>query len=141
MRLLLWIHLHGVKDESNYLAKLAKKIDYSEGSIKSHLIPDLLESNLIKSLNPDKVSPPYRTTNEAKKLLEPIFLIRTIGYWFAIFGTVALLSLFFYIDRPALLVYWYLPFVVMGFEFLIIILILYPHILLRFGKIAFPKSE
>jgi hypothetical protein len=42
-RPLLWIHLHGVKDESNYLAKPAKEIDYSEGSIKSEFIPDLME--------------------------------------------------------------------------------------------------
>lgn len=141
VRLLLWIHLHGVKDESNYLAKLAKKIDYSEGSIKSHLISDLLESKLIESLNPDKESPPYRTTREAKKLLEPIFLIRTIGLWFAIFVTVVLLSLFWYIDRPALLVYWYLPCTVVGFVVLVVVLILYPQILLKFGKTAFPKSD
>jgi len=36
IRLLLWTYLYDIKDESNWLAKLAKEIDYSEGSVHTH---------------------------------------------------------------------------------------------------------
>lgn len=142
MRLLLWIHLHEVKNESNYLAKLAQAIDYSEGSLKSHLLPDLLQRDLIESLNPDKVSPPYKTTNEAEKLLEPIFFVRKMGYLFIFFisaMSAALLS--FYIYNPALLILWWLPLTALGFGLLIGALLLYPQILLKLGKKALPGSR
>jgi DNA-binding transcriptional ArsR family regulator len=141
VRLLLWVCLHGVEDESNYLAKLSDKLDYSEGSIKAHLI-DLLDKGLIKSLNPDGVSPPYRGTSEAKKLLEPIFFVRKIGYFFAVFVSCTFLTLIgWYIHHLEFLMLYWVPLTLAGFVFLITILILYPYMLLKCGKIAFPGSK
>ncbi|MEM4703651.1 MAG: hypothetical protein QXJ02_01070 [Candidatus Bathyarchaeia archaeon] len=65
IRLLLWIYLYGIKDESNWLAKLAKKIDYSEGSLQTQII-DLQNKNLIESRNPKGEGPPYIITDEGK---------------------------------------------------------------------------
>jgi hypothetical protein len=142
VRLLLLIHLYGVKDESNYLAQLADKLDYSEGSIKSNLISDLLNKNLIESLIIDNESPPYRTTKEAKKFLDPIFFVRIMGIMFAIFVFAMFFELFYYyIDRTVLLIQLWLPAAIIGFGLLVSVLILYPNLLLRFGKIAYPSSD
>jgi hypothetical protein len=140
VRLLLWICLKKeIKDESNYLKKLADKIDYSGGSIRSHFIPELIRENLIESLSPDKRSPPYRATDEAKKLLAPIFFVRTVGILFTIFVAVIVAALPWYVSNLSFLFYWYLPWITIGFAFLVIVLILYPYFLLKAGKIAFPK--
>lgn len=142
VRLLLWIHLHGVKDESNYLAQLADKIDYSEGSIKSHLLSDLLDKGLIESLSPDKESPPFRTTKEAKKFLEPVFMVRKLGY-ISLFYLFSMFSLLvgWYIYNPALLVLWWVPITIFGFLAICFVLVLYPQILLKLGKMAYSSSE
>jgi len=142
VRLLLWIHLHGVKNESHYLAQLAEKIDYSGGSIRSHLLPDLLDKGLIESLNPDKESPPFRTTNEAKKFLEPVFMVRKLGY-ISLFYLFAMFSLLvgWYIYNPALLVLWWMPITIFGFAAICFVLVLYPQILLKLGKIVCSSSE
>lgn len=122
------------------MAQLADKIDYSEGSIKSHLI-EFLDKDLVESLNSDGVSPPYRGTSEAKKLLEPIFFIRKIGFIFTVFVFAVFLMLFgWYIYHPTLLIYVWLPLTMAGFCLLIFVLILYPDLLLKIGKIAFPSS-
>jgi hypothetical protein len=140
VRLLLWIYLKKeIKDESNYLKKLADKIDYSEGSIKSHFIPELIRENLIESFSPDKISPPYRATDEAKKLLAPIFFVRTVGIWFTVVVAVIVAAFPWYASNPSFLFYWYLPWVTGGFAFLLTVLILYPYFLLEAGRIAFPK--
>ena len=120
---------------------LANKLNYSKGSIKTNLV-DLLNRGLIESLNSDGVSPPYKGTVEAKKLLEPIFFVRKIGYFFAVFVFGILLTLIgwyaYYLEF--LVLYWF-PLTLSGFIFLISILILYPYILLKLGKIAFPNPK
>jgi hypothetical protein len=140
VRLLLWICLKKkIKNESNYLKKLGDRIDYSEGSIKSHLIPELLRKNLIKSLSPDKRSPPYRATDEARKLLEPIFFVRMVALWFALFVIIIALALPWYAASPTFLWYWYFPLTVGGFAFLLTVLFLYPYFILKMGKNPFPE--
>jgi hypothetical protein len=136
IRLLIRIYLHGVKDESNYLAKLAEEIGYEKGSLKSHLLTTLLDKNLIESTNPDRVSPPYQVTQEAKEILMPFLVIKWLGYASAIFEAVLLFSLFaFYIDNRPLLIFAWLPIAIVGFVILTICLILYPRFLLKLGKI------
>ncbi|MDH7564118.1 MAG: hypothetical protein QHH24_04460 [Candidatus Bathyarchaeota archaeon] len=141
VRLLLWIRLHGERDQSNYLAKLAKKIDYSEGSL-STLLNDLLAKGFIESLNPDQVSPPYRTTNEAKEFLEPIFLVRKIGYIVALITFLASSTIFWYhAYAPDLLFKWWLPVLVISFSPVVILLILYPNFILEMGKSSYSKAQ
>lgn len=141
-RLLLEIALHGVEYESNYLKRLADKIDYSEGSIKSQLLPDLLNSGLIESLSPDKESPPYRVTKDGKDLLSPIFVVRTIGCSIGILlFTLLATLLYFYISRPLLLIQIWLPAAVAGFTACIFPLIYYPQLIMKFGKLSFSKSK
>lgn len=64
VRVLLWIYLYGVKNENNWLAKLAKVIDYSSTGSLDALLTDLLDKNLIESYASDSKGPPYRVTEE-----------------------------------------------------------------------------
>jgi len=137
-RLLLEIALHGVENTPDYLKRLSGKIDYSAGSIKSQFIPDLLSEGLIESLNPDKQSPPYKVTPKGREILGPIFLVRIIGYWVVVLTVVVISTLlYFYIWNPGLLLLYWFPSTVAGFAAISIVLILYPQIIMRFGKVAF----
>lgn len=137
-RLLLEIALHGVEDTPDYLARLSRKIDYSAGSIKSQFLPDLLTNGFIESLNPDKQSPPYKITTKGREILEPIFLVRKIGYWTLILTIVVISTLlYFYIHNPLLLLQYWFPATLLGFLTISIVLILYPQIILKFGKKSF----
>lgn len=137
-RLLIEIALHGVENRPDYLAGLSRKIDYSAGSIKSQFLPDLLNDGYIESLDHDKQSPPYKATTKGKELLGPIFLVRTIGYCILILTIVAVSTLlYFYINNPILLVQYWFPSTLLGFLAISAVLILYPQIILKFGKKAF----
>jgi predicted transcriptional regulator len=138
VRLLLWIYLHGVKNESNYLARLAKQIGYSEGSLKSHIIPRLLEKNLIESFNSDKESPPYKITEKGKKFLWPILFTRRIGLFIITWvGIWTLIDYLCFIDNPILMLSSWLPLLLLSFAILSIVLILYPYLLVTRGKIGY----
>jgi len=134
VRLLLWIHLYGIKDESNWLAKLAKEIDYSEGSLQTQLI-DLQNKNMIESLNPKGEGPPYRITDEGENFLKPITFTRKIGmaitFWVILWGIVYYLI---FLNQPILMIFFWLPLLFVSFVILALILTFYPHLLLRLGK-------
>ena len=137
VRLLLWIYLYGVKDESNYLAKLADKIDYSEGSIKSHL-EDLLDKKFIVSLNSDRVSPPYKVAEDGKRFLKPILFVTRIGIavtaWNALW---ALIFYYLYTNQPVLVLVSWFPLLLVSFAVFSIVLLFYPYIIVKFGKISY----
>jgi len=138
VRLLLWIYMHEVKDESNWLAKLADKIDYSEGSIKSHLA-DFLDNKLIESLNSvSPMDPPYRITDEGKRFLQPILFVTKIGMAISIWvGLWAVVYYLYFINQPILMIASWLPLLIAGFVILALVLLFYPYLLLKFGKISY----
>jgi len=137
VRLLLWTYLHGIKDESNWLAKLAKEIDYSEGSTDTQLI-DLLDKNLIESLNPNTGGPPYKITDEGKKFLQPILFVTKIGIVTSIWvGLWAIIYYLYFFNQPILMITSWLPLLVVGFVILALVLLFYPYLLLRLGKISY----
>jgi hypothetical protein len=137
VRLLLWTHIHGIKNESNWLAKLAKEIDYSEGSVDTQLT-DLLDKNLIESLNSNAVGPPYRVTNEGKKFLQPILFTTRIGaattIWVGLWAVIYY-SLFY--SQPILMIAYWLPLLIVSFAILAVVLLFYPYLLLKLGKIGY----
>ena len=137
VRLLLWTYLHGIKDESNWLAKLAKEIDYSEGSLQTQII-DLQNKNLIESLNPKGDGPPYVITDEGKNFLKPISFTRKLGIVISIW--VSLWSLIYYLiflNQPILMIVYWLPLLLVSFVILTLVLVFYPYLLLRLGKISY----
>jgi len=137
VRLLLRIYLYGVENESNWLAKLAKEIDYSAGSLYNQIM-DLLNKNMIKSLNPDGVSPPYRITEEGKNFLKPILFTSKIGMIVSLW--VSLWTVIYYIiyfDKPIEMVAKWLPLLLVSFVTLALVLIFYPRLLLKLGKISY----
>lgn len=137
VRLLLWIYLYGIKDESNWLAKLAKEIDYSEGSLQTQII-DLQNKNLIKSLNPKGEGPPYMITDEGKNFLKPITFTTRIGVTISIWvGLWAIIYYLSFLNQPTLVIVYWLPLLVVSFAIFALILVLYPHLLLRLGKISY----
>jgi hypothetical protein len=141
IRLLLLIYLNkGLKDDPVYLSKLARKLQYSEGSIKSHLIPELIRMRLIESSNVDGRNPPFRTTNRAKKVLAPFILVRNIALYFTALILVAAAALPFYALHPWALYYWFIPLITFGFALLIGVLFFYPDILLRSSRSPLPKN-
>jgi hypothetical protein len=133
IRLLLWINLYGIKDESNWRSKLAKKIDYSEGSLDSH-IKDLLDKKFIESLNPNKIDPPYKITEEGKSFLNPILFTTKIGVittiWVTIWGVIYLLIF----NNPVLVMGSWFSLLLVSFIILSLVLAFFPHILVRVGK-------
>ena len=137
VRILLWIYLHNVKDESNWLAKLAKEIDYSEGSLYTQII-DLQSKNLIESCNPNGKGPPYRITDEGKSFLRPILFTTKIGaltsVWTALWAIVYYLI---FLNQPVLMIAYWLPLLIVSFAVLALVLIFYPHLLLKLGKISY----
>lgn len=137
IRLLLWIYLYGIKDESNWLAKLAKKIDYSEGSLQTQII-DLQNKNLIESRNPKGEGPPYIITDEGKTFLKPITFTTRIGVttsiWVVLWGIIYCLS---FLNQPTLMIVCWLPLLLVSFAIIALILVLYPHLLLRLGKMSY----
>jgi len=136
VRLLLWIYLYGIKDESNWLAKLAKEIDYSEGSLYTLLI-DLQNKNLVKSLNPEGEGPPYMITDEGKRFLEPLIFTRKISIFLIVWVSFwSLIYYFAFLNNPIFMVYWLLLLIV-SFAITSIILLFYPHLLLKLGKISY----
>ena len=137
VRLLLWIYLYGIKDESNWLAKLADKLDYSEGSLWTQLA-DLLDKKLIESLNPKMNGPPFKVTKEGKKFLQPILFTRTIGIVVSVWVSICTILYFFmYFNQPVLMIIYWVPLLLVGFVILALILIFYPHLLLKLGKISY----
>jgi len=137
VRLLLWIYLYGIKDESNWLAKLADKLDYSEGSLWTQLT-DLLDRKLIESLNPKTNGPPFKVTKEGKKFLQPILFTRNIGIVVSIWvGICTIMYFFMYFNQPILMIIYWVPLLLVGFVILALILVFYPHLLLKLGKISY----
>jgi len=136
VRLLLWTHLHGIKNESNWLAKLADKMDYSEGSIDTQLA-DLLDKNMIESLNPDSRAPPCRITDEGKRFLQPILFTTKIGIvtlWLSLWTVVYYV---YYFNQPLLMIAYWLPLLLASFAILALVLLFYPYLLLKLGKICY----
>ena len=141
VRLLLWIHLRGIKSENNWRSKISKIIDYSTGSTDKELL-DLLDKGLIESLNRDKVSPPYRVTDDGASFLRPILFTQKVGMftglWVALWT--AIYFVFFY-ETPILMVIFWLPLLVATFIMLVIVLIFYPYILVYQGKRRYPAKS
>jgi hypothetical protein len=137
VRLLLWVCLYGVRDESNWLAKLADRMDYSEGSLWTQLT-DLLDKKLIESLNPETNGPPYKVTEEGKKFLQPILFTRNIGIvvsiWVGIWTIIYFLAC---LNQPYLMIIYWLPLLLVSFAILALVLIFYPHLLLKLGKVSY----
>lgn len=141
IRLLLLIYLKGkLKNSPNYLSQLAKKLKYGESNIKTHLIPELIRMNLIESLNIDGESPPYRCTDEGRKVVQPILLVRQIGLYFIAFIVVAVIGLLYYANNPVLMYYWFVPWTAFGFVLLICVLYFYPDILLKVAREPLPND-
>lgn len=138
IRLLLEIYLHGVKDESNYLARLADKIDYSEGSTHAY-IQYFLGTGLIESLGTGD-NPPYRATKDAKELLDPILFVRKLGFTL-IFVVCIFFPCFVYYAVYDLmgLICRLFPSTLMILLMLSIILLYYPQLIVKFGKLRLPK--
>jgi len=137
VRLLLWIYLYGVRDESNWLAKLADKMDYSEGSLWTQLT-DLFDKKLIESLNPKINSPPYKVTEEGKKFLQPILFTRNIGMVVSIWVCVWTIIYFIvYLNQPLHMIVYWVPLLLVSFVILALVLIFYPHLLLKLGKVSY----
>lgn len=137
VRLLLWVYLHGIKDESNWLAKLAKEIDYSEGSLYTQIL-DLQNKNLIESYNPNGEGPPYRITEEGKSFLKPITFTMKIGMATSVWVT--LWTVVYYLmfhGQPILMIAHWLPLLIVSFVIFALVLIFYPHLLLKLGKISY----
>jgi hypothetical protein len=137
IRLLLWIHLRGIKDESNWRPRMSKIIDYSEGSLDTQLT-SLLNSNLIKSLSLNVKDPPYEITDEGKKFLQPILFTSKIGMavslWVAAWGIIYFLA---FLNNPVLMIVYWLPLLIVSFAVFAVILIFYPYLLLKLGKISY----
>lgn len=141
VRLLLWIHLHGIKDKTNWRSKTSKIIDYSTGSTDKELL-ELLDKGLIESLNRDKVSPPYRVTDDGEVFLHPIMLTQKIGVFIGLWVALWTIIYFvFFYDIPILMVTFWLPLLVATFIMLVIVLIFYPHILVYQGKRRYPAKS
>jgi len=140
IRLLLEICLHGVKDESNYLASLSDKIDFSEGSTHGYL-QYLLDTGLIESLGVGD-NPPYKATRDAKELLDPILFVRKLGFILILVVCVySALFVFLWInDSPGLIYRWF-PSTMSVLAALSLILIYYPQLILKFGKLRLPKGK
>jgi hypothetical protein len=137
VRLLLWIYLYGVRDESNWLAKLADKMDYSEGSLWTQLT-DLFDKKLIESLNPKINGPPYKVTEEGKKFLQPILFTRNIGMVVSIWVCVWTIIYFIvYLNQPLHMIVYWVPLLLVSFVILALVLIFYPHLLLKLGKVSY----
>ena len=134
VRILLRIHLLGLSGKGNWRALLAKNIEYGKGNVSTQII-DLLDKNLIESLNPNKKDPPYKVTEEGRKFLEPILFTSKIGMWIG--SWVAIWSVIYYVvfhDYPLIMITYWIPLLIFSFAALAFILIFYPYILLRSGK-------
>jgi hypothetical protein len=137
VRLLLLVYLYGIKDESNWLTKLSGKIDYSEGSTQTQLI-DLLNKNLIVTLDPNNGGPPYKITEDGKKFLQPILFTQKIGMAMTIWVSLwTVIDYIFYLNQPVLMLVSWLPLLIVSFVILALVLIFYPQMLLRLGKIGY----
>lgn len=137
VRLLLLIYLHGIKDESNWLVKLSGKIDYGEGNTQTQLI-DLLDKNLIESRNPITGGPPYKITDDGKKFLQPILFTQKIGMAISIWVSIwAAIDCFIFFNQPIIMLVYWLPLLIVSFLILAVVLIFYPYVLLRAGKIGY----
>ncbi len=137
VRLLLWIYLHGIKDETNWLAKLSRAIDYGTGNIESQL-EDLWHKNMIEGPTSITKGPPYRISEEGKKFLQPILFTMRIGMatsiWVALWAIIYFLV---FLNQPILMIVFWLPLLIVSFIILALVLIFYPYILLRLGKISY----
>lgn len=134
VRLLLWIHLQGIKDENNWRARISKLLDYSTGSTDTDL-NDLVHKGLIASLNQDKVSPPYRVTEEGQNFLRPIMFTQKIGMFTGLWVTMwAVVYFLIFYNNPVMMVIYWLPLLIVSFIMLVIVLIFYPYILVHQGK-------
>ena len=137
VRLLLWTYLHGIRNESNWRAKMARGLDYGEGNIDTQLI-DLLDKNFIEGLSPDKGGPPYRITDEGKRFLQPILFTTTIGIavtlWLGLWTVVCYLYFF---SQPVLMVVYWMPLLLASFIVLALVLLFYPYLLMKLGKISY----
>jgi hypothetical protein len=122
------------RQRRNQLAlQTGKKIDYSEGSMDSH-IKDLLDKKFIESLNPNKIDPPYKITEEGKSFLNPILFTTKIGVittiWVTIWGVIYLLIF----NNPVLVMGSWFSLLLVSFIILSLVLAFFPHILVRVGK-------
>ncbi|MEM3641126.1 MAG: hypothetical protein QXH37_04320 [Candidatus Bathyarchaeia archaeon] len=137
VRLLLWIYLHGVKSESNWLAKLADELDYGEGNIWTQLT-DLLDKNFIEPQNPKSTGPPYRITEEGKRFLQPVLVTQRIGMvvgiWVSLWSVIYFLM---YLNQPLLMIVCWLPLLIVSFIILALVMIFYPYLLLKLGKLSY----
>jgi hypothetical protein len=137
VRLLLWIYLHGIKDESNWRGKIAKVIDYSETSLDT-LLTDLVHKDLIESLNLSGQGPPYKVTDEGRRFLQPILFTNKIGMGISIW--VALWAVIYYLEflnQPIRMIVYWLPLILVSYAILALVLIFYPLLLLKLGKISY----
>jgi len=139
VRLLLWVYLHGIKDESNWRSKLARKIDYGTGNLDLQ-INDLMDKNLIESCAQNSVDPPYKITEDGKRFLQPIMFTSKIGMfmgvWVSIWSVVYFLIFF---NQPLLMMIYWLPLLIASFMMLAVVLIFYPYLLMRLGKISYQR--
>ena len=135
VRLLLWIYFH--EKECNSLSGIAKAIDYGKGNVKTHII-DLLDKGMIKSLSPDGEGPPYKITEKGVAFLKPLLLPRTVGIMAAILlAALTIICFVAFSKNPILMVAHWLPILIAFIVIFVLILILYPYIILRLGKIRY----
>ncbi len=137
VRLLLSIYLQGFPKKLGWQKKLRKDLDYGKGNLRTQ-ITSLLDDNLIESKNPNKVDPPFKITSEGKKFLGPILFASKVGMFLGLyvsFWTVIIYVV--YANQPLLQVTIIFPVVMVSFVVLAIVLIFYPYLLLKLGKIHY----
>lgn len=137
VRLLLMIYLEGISGKGNWRKKVSQKIEYGKGNVDTQLI-SLLDAKLIESLNVNGRDPPYRVTREGKKFLQPILFTSKVGMAVALWVSIWAVIYYFEFQRQiTLMVVFWLPLLATSFLILAFVLIFYPYILLKAGKIDY----
>jgi hypothetical protein len=137
VRLLLSIYLQGFPKKLNWQKKLVRNLDYGKGNISTQ-ITSLLDDNFIESKNPNNVGPPYKVTSEGKKFLGPILFASKIGMFLGSYVSFwSVIIYLVYANQPLLQVTVIFPVVMVSFVVLAIVLIFYPYLLLKLGKIHY----
>jgi len=137
VRLLLTIYLEGISGKGNWRKKVSESIEYGKGNVDTQLI-SLLDDKLIESLNLNKRDPPYRVTKEGKRFLQPILFTSKIGMAVALWVSMwAVIYYFEFQSQIIVMITFWLPLLITSFIILALVLIFYPYILLKAGKIGY----
>jgi len=137
VRLLLTIYLEGISGKGNWRKKVSESIEYGKGNVDTQLI-SLLDDKLIESLNLNKRDPAYRVTKEGKRFLQPILFTSKIGMAVALWVSMwAVIYYFEFQSQIIVMITFWLPLLITSFIILALVLIFYPYILLKAGKIGY----